>query len=78
MTLTFRDATAEDIPFVLDLLRDDALGASREGDDLDCYQTACEKMQAEAANHLIVGERSGRVIATYQLTFIQGLSLRAS
>ncbi len=42
------------------------------------YRAAFDAMQAEAANHLIVGERNGRVVATYQITFISGLSLRAT
>ncbi len=35
-------------------------------------------MQAEGANHLIVAERAGRIIATYQITFMSGLSLTAT
>ncbi|MBT8408195.1 MAG: GNAT family N-acetyltransferase, partial [Alphaproteobacteria bacterium] len=54
------------------------LGSAREGDDLGRYQAAFDAMQNQDGNSVIVGERQGRIIATYQLTVIQGLSLRAA
>ncbi len=79
MRLSFRVARAEDVPQVLALLSDDILGKTREVDDLAHYQTAFAQMQAEGANHLIVGETpSGELVATNQITFIQGLSLAAT
>ncbi len=76
--IRFRDATREDVPAVVALLADDALGASREGTDMAPYLAAFDAMQAEGGNLLIVGEEAGRIVATCQLTFISGLSLRAS
>ncbi|WP_317055395.1 MULTISPECIES: GNAT family N-acetyltransferase [Roseovarius] len=77
--ITFRKATEADVPAVLALLQDDMLGQAREGADLDHYQAAFARMQDEGNNHLIVGEGpNARVIATYQITFISGLSLRAA
>lgn len=78
MSVSFRHATRDDVAAVLALLRDDALGAQREGASEDTYLVAFEAMRAEGGNHLIVGELDGRVVATYQLTFISGLSLRAT
>lgn len=78
MTPTFRPAARADIPAVLALLRDDALGATRETDDLTRYEAAFADMQKEGANTLFVGEIGDDVVATYQLTFITGLSLRAT
>lgn len=78
MSVEFCLATAQDVPAVLALLTDDALGATREGTDIALYLDAFARMQAEAANHLIVGELDGRIVATYQVTFISGLSLRAA
>lgn len=78
MTVRFRVAEPEDVPAVLALLTDDHLGSTRETDDLGSYHAAFEAMQNEGNNFLIVGESAGRVVATYQLTFISGLSLRAS
>lgn len=78
MPVTFRNATRADIPAVLALLTDDRLGAAREGADPARYLAAFDAMQAEANNHLIVGEAGGEIVATYQLSFIAGLSLRAA
>ncbi|WP_343081565.1 GNAT family N-acetyltransferase [Ostreiculturibacter nitratireducens] len=77
--IRFREAETEDVPAVVALLRDDALGAAREGEDPGGYLAAFERMRGEGANHLIVGEdEAGRIVGTYQITFISGLSLRAA
>jgi GNAT superfamily N-acetyltransferase len=76
--MIFRAATDEDIPAVVALLADDVLGQGREGGDLRRYVAAFRAMAAEGANHLIVGEDEGAVIACYQITFITGLSLQAT
>ncbi len=76
--IRFRAATRADVPAVIALLTDDALGATREGSDLAPYLAAFDAMTVEGDNTLIVGEDAGRIVATYQLTFISGLSLRAS
>ncbi|KRW93222.1 GNAT family N-acetyltransferase [Paracoccus sp. MKU1] len=76
--VTFREALRDEVPAVLALLRDDMLGRAREADGLAPYLAAWEAMQAEAANHLVVGLMNGQVIACYQITFISGLSLSAA
>lgn len=76
--VAFRPARRSDVAAVVALLRDDSLGQTREGDDLAPYLTAYDSMVAEAGNTLIVGEVEGRIVATYQLTLITGLSLRAA
>ncbi|MGH1423341.1 MAG: GNAT family N-acetyltransferase [Pseudooceanicola sp.] len=79
MTVVFRPATRDDVPAVVALLADDSLGATRESSaDLAAYLAAFDAMQSEAANQLFVAEADGQIIATYQLTFISGLSLRAT
>ncbi|MGC9368994.1 MAG: GNAT family N-acetyltransferase [Paracoccaceae bacterium] len=78
MSVIFREARREDVPAIVAMLADDALGAAREGTDLAPYLAAFDAMKEEGGNHLIVGEQDGRVVATYQLTFISGLSLRAA
>ena len=78
VTVRFREAQPVDVRAVLALLTDDRLGAARETDELDHYLAAFEAMREEGNNFLIVGENAGRVVATYQLTFISGLSLRAT
>jgi GNAT superfamily N-acetyltransferase len=78
----WRPAKVEDVAAIVELLRDDELGMGRESEDLAPYLTAFEAMRAEGTNLLIVGEamgtEAGRIVATYQLTFISGLSLRAT
>ncbi|HWL56082.1 MAG TPA: GNAT family N-acetyltransferase [Paracoccus sp. (in: a-proteobacteria)] len=78
MTVTFRAASRDDVPAVVALLSDDALGRSRETDDPAPYLAAFDAMQAEGANHLIIGTTGDEVVACYQITFISGLSLTAS
>lgn len=78
MTVIFRPARRADVSAVIALLEDDMLGAAREGSDLETYLAAFDRMAEEGANQLIVGVRENQVVATYQLTFISGLSLRAA
>ncbi|MEP2027082.1 MAG: GNAT family N-acetyltransferase [Paracoccaceae bacterium] len=78
MRVEFREAKLEDVPAVVALLRDDSLGSHREGADLSDYRNAFCRMNEEGNNTLIVGECAGKIIATFQLTFISGLSLRAA
>ena len=76
--LTFRLATRADVTAVVALLADDVLGRGRESGQLDPYLAAFDAMQTEGGNQLIVGEAGDRVLATYQLTVISGLSLSAA
>lgn len=78
MSLTIRAATRADVPSVVALLRDDILGQTREVQALDAYYAAFEAMQNEGSNTLYVAEIDARIVATYQLTFISGLSLTAA
>lgn len=78
MTTTFREAVRDDLPAIIEMLLDDTLGQQREERDLAQYFDAFARMQSEPHNRLIVGERDGTVIAAYQLTFIHGLSHRAT
>lgn len=76
--MKFREATRDDVPRIVAMLSDDILGQGREGADPGVYLQAFDRMQEEANNLLIVGEVDGVVAATYQLTFISGLSVRAA
>ncbi|MCV2868737.1 GNAT family N-acetyltransferase [Defluviimonas sp. WL0002] len=76
--IRFRTAEERDVLTVVALLLDDVLGAARESSDAATYLAAFHRMRDEGANHLIVGELDGRIVATYQITFISGLSLRAT
>ncbi len=76
--VTFRPATHADIPAVVALLSDDMLGRDRQAQPLSHYLAAFDQMLREGANQLIVGEAADRIIATYQITFISGLSRTAA
>ena len=79
MRVSFRDATRGDVPAVVAMLADDILGAKRELEGLEAYFSAFDAMQAEGNNTVIVGQDDGgTIVATYQLTFISGLSLAAA
>lgn len=76
--IAFRDARREDVAAVVALLADDDFGAKRQTGALSGYLAAFDAMKAQGVSHLIVGEMEGRIVATYQLTFIAGLSHRAT
>ncbi|TEA74215.1 GNAT family N-acetyltransferase [Allopusillimonas ginsengisoli] len=73
--LGFREARREDIPAIVALLADDALGANRDGPQLMTnYLSAWEAMAAQKGNALIVATLSEEVVGVLQLTLIPGLS----
>lgn len=83
--LRLRRATRADLPLILELLADDRLGASREDtSDIAPYQRVFEAIDADPCHLLVVGELLGQgkpagpVVATFQLSFIPGLSRRGS
>ena len=79
MRLSFRPAQRADVPAVLRLMVDDDLGQTREEPDIALYEQAFDQIQTEGGNQVIVGETAdGQIAATYQITFITGLSLRAA
>jgi GNAT superfamily N-acetyltransferase len=67
------------------VLADDAMGAGREaGGDLALYERAFTAIDADPAHLLVVGEMlvpgeaAGTVIATFQLSFLPGISRRGA
>ena len=78
MQPVFRPAGRADVSAVIALLADDMLGQGRESADPARYLAAFDAMQAEGANHLIVGTIGRDIVACYQITFISGLSLSAA
>ncbi|NHW48446.1 GNAT family N-acetyltransferase [Paenarthrobacter sp. MSM-2-10-13] len=78
-TFALRRARRGDLPRILALLADDQLGATRENaDDLAPYEQAFDAIDADPAHLLVVGELDGDVVATFQLSYIPGLSRRGS
>ena len=77
--LTFRRATADDVPAIIGLLADDELGREREDPSLPLdarYTDAFAAIDRDPNQLLAVVERGGAVIGCLQLAFIPGLSRR--
>lgn len=84
-TFRLRPAKKPDLPEILRLLAGDRLGTSREDRaDLTPYEQAFDAIDADPAHLLVVGELLGEgecegpLVATFQLSFIPGLSRRGS
>ncbi len=72
-------ATPEDVGEIVALLRDDDIGAGREGTDLEPYRAAFEEIDADPRQLLVVvRDEELRACATLQLTFVPGLSRSAA
>ncbi len=77
--MKFREATRADVPAIVALLADDALGRAREGGEMDRYLDAFEAVAANPMHALVVAEdEDGAIIGCYQLSILDGLSLRAA
>ena len=78
MSIRFRDATRADVAAVVALLADDALGAARETAPVEDYLASFDALAADPNSRIVVGEdEEGRIVATFQLTFLRGLSHRS-
>ena len=77
-----RPATEQDLQALVDLLAADQLGAARDGirDDTDraAYLGAFRAMDTDPAHLLMVAERDGRIVGTFQLSFLPGLARRGA
>jgi hypothetical protein len=63
--MMFRDARREDVPAIVALLADDALGAEREGAVDDRYLVAFEQVQADPGSRqasLVAGDAAGDAV----------------
>ncbi|WP_067451665.1 GNAT family N-acetyltransferase [Actinomadura macra] len=72
--MTFREATADDLPQIVRLLADDPLGSARETPGEDAYFSAFTAITRDPNNTLVVAEVAGKIAGTLQLTFIPGLT----
>lgn len=77
-----RRAEHADAAAIIALLADDAISAAR-GDtaaeaDLPAYAAGLAEVLAEPSNDLLVAERDGQVVGTFQLTLIPGMSRRGA
>lgn len=80
LALTFRPATREDLPRLVELLADDPLGGQRERVStplLEGYCSAFTAIDGDTNNELVVAVLEGKgLIGVLQLTFIPYLTYR--
>ena len=79
--LNIRDATAEDLPALVALLADDEKGRFREdaGGALDPgYIEAFAAIAADPNQRLLVAVQDDRIVGTFQLSFLPGLSFKGA
>ncbi len=77
--ITFREAPSADLPSIIDMLADDALGKTREtlsDPPAACYVEAFAAIDSDPNNRLILALSDGQIAGCLQLTFIPGLSRR--
>ena len=75
--MILRDARRDDVPAIVRMLADDALGAARERleDPLpQAYYDAYEAIAGDPDNRLLVAEVDGTVVGTLQLSFLRHIS----
>ena len=75
--MLIRPATEEDLPALVAMLADDALGKTREDASLPlnkAYTEAFSAIQDDPYNDIIVGEIAGTVMAMMQFTVIPSIS----
>ncbi len=68
-----RRATTADVPAIMRLLADDALGQSRESGDERLYAAAFAEIERDPNNMILVIDVDGTVAGCAQLTVIPGL-----
>ena len=75
--VTFRTARRDDLAAIIAMLADDDIARTRSGHTTtvtDEIITAFEEIVRDPNNDLVVGEHTGEIVASLQLTFISGLS----
>ncbi len=77
MTLTYRDATAADLAFIVRLIVDDNVVATNDRPDEPDhprYLAALAAIDADRNQRLVIAEQDGQSVGTLQLTFIPGIN----
>ena len=75
--MVFRLANAPDLPRLVEMLADDALGATRERYETPLphgYHDAFETITRDPNNELLVAESDGLVVGMLQLTYLPSLT----
>lgn len=77
--MEIREATADDLPRLVELLAQDELGAGREdpsGSSAERYRDAFDAIDGDPDNQVLVGELDGDVACMLQLAFLPHLTHR--
>lgn len=79
-TLLVRSARRDDLATIVSLLSDDVLGQGRESaaGDLARYERAFDMIEAHPNQELVVVERDGEIVATFDLAILPSLSRQGS
>lgn len=75
--ISYRLATAEDLPTIVQMLADDTLGATRERAETplpQSYYDAFRAIDSDPNIELIVAEAAGQIVGTVQVGYVPGLS----
>ncbi len=75
--ITFRSATADDLPAIVAMLSDDEIGQSREKKSSVLpaeYVRAFEEMSRDSNNRILLAEMDGRIVGSLQLVIFASLS----
>ena len=80
MNIQFEKANIEDLPVIIEMLHDDALGAQRESEKLDIkkYENAFRHIEKDPNNEIIVARDANKVIGVLQLTYLPSLTYQGS
>ena len=77
--IIFHLATRADLPSIVRMLADDALGSQRERYETplpESYYSAFEQINSDPNHDLIVAEQNGEVIGTLDLMFLPSISFQ--
>ena len=79
--IKFRRAQAQDLPAIIAMLADDALGAGREDPSVPLatsYLDAFRAIDTDPKQLLVVAVEAGQVVGTLQLTCLPGISRKGA
>lgn len=77
--IIFRSATIDDLPALVTMLADDAIGSVRESAaDLTPYRAAFAEIDNDPRQELLVAEHRGAVVGTAQLSILPGLARKGA
>ena len=81
LLLSIRDATEADLPFIVELIDTDTISAVRDPareSDAAVQLAGCLAIGADPNHRLLVAEREGVAVGSFQLSFIPGVSRRGT